>query len=318
MTTCLTARSAWRAAALLLLPAMWFATHANGTETVPALQPGKGWRYSVFLANVTAVDNLALAPDGTMYATQELARGEGRVVRIQNNRAEPIATGLNRPDGLLLRGKHLYVTEEVAEGRVLKIELASGKTATAPAQTVGRASEASRASVSARGPRLDPIGEPQVLATLHNPEGIDILRNGNLVVAEDSVNGRLVQLHKNGTVETIIAGLNRPEGIAVAKDGTIYIAETGTGRVLAYKDGVLNTLVDDLDEPDQVEIAPDGALWIAEDAKPGRLLRFKDGILETVMAGLLAPQGMAFGPHGIVYVAEQGRHRILLLQRVEN
>ena len=84
-----TARSAWWAAALLLLPALWFATHASGTETVPALQPGKGWRYSVFLANVTAVDNLALAPDGTLYATLELARGEGRVVRIQNNRAEP-------------------------------------------------------------------------------------------------------------------------------------------------------------------------------------------------------------------------------------
>ena len=79
------------------------------------------------------------------------------MVRIQNNRAEPIATGLNRPDGLLLRGKYLYVTEEVAEGRVLKIELASGK---------------------------------QVLATLHNPEGIDILRNGNLVITED-VNGGL-------------------------------------------------------------------------------------------------------------------------------
>ena len=313
-----TTRSAWRASALLLLPVMWFAARASGTETVPALEPGKGWRYSVFLANVTAVDNLALAPDGILYATLELARGEGRLVRIQNNRVESIATGLNRPDGLLLRGKYLYVTEEVAEGRVLKIELATGKTATAPTQTAGRASEASRASVSARSPRLDLIGEPQVLVTLHNPEGIDMLRNGNLVVAEDSVNGRLVQLHKNGTVETIIAGLNRPEGIAVAKDGTIYIAETGTGRVLTYKNGVLNTLVDDLDEPDQVEIAPDGALWIAEDAKPGRVLRFKDGILETVMAGLLAPQGMAFGPNGVVYVAEQGRHRILLLQRVEN
>ena len=123
---------------------------------------------------------------------------------------------------------------------------------------------------------------------------------------------------RTAPAETIIAGLNRPEGIAVAKDGTIYVAETGTGRVLAYKNGVLNTLVDDLDEPDQVEIAPDGALWIAEDAKPGRLLRFKDGILETVMSGLLAPQGMAFGAKGMVYVAEQGRHRILLLQRVEN
>jgi D-alanine transaminase len=34
-----------------------------------------------------------------------------------------------------------------------------GESATAPTQTIGRASEASRASISARGPRLDPIGD---------------------------------------------------------------------------------------------------------------------------------------------------------------
>lgn len=280
------ARRRVRAAAAWLLPFAWFAAHAGSPETVPAVQPGKGWRYSVHQTDLTEVDNLAYAPDGALYATLELARGEGRLVRVHKGRVDTLASGLNRPDGLLLRGKQLYVTEEVAEGRVLRFDLAGG-------------------------------GEPQVLATLHNPEGIDRLRNGNLVVGEDSVNGRLVQLHKNGTVETIIAGLNRPEGIAVAKNGTIYIAETGTGRLLAYKNGLLNTVVDDLDEPDQVELAPDGALWISEDAKPGRLLRFKDGTLETVMSGLLAPQGIAFGADGAVYLAEQGRHRILLIQRVE-
>ncbi len=36
---------------------------------------------------------------------------------------------------------------------------AGGETASAPTQMTGRASETSRASVSARGPRLDPIGE---------------------------------------------------------------------------------------------------------------------------------------------------------------
>lgn len=275
-----------RRAAAWLLPFVWLSAHAGSVETVPAVQPGKGWRFGVFQANLTEVDNLALAPDGTMYATQALAHDEGRVARIQQWRAETFVADLNRPDGLLLRGKYLYVTEEVNEGRVLRIETGSGKL--------------------------------EILATLHNPEGIDVLRNGDLVVAEDSVNGRLVRLHKNGTVETIIAGLNRPEGIAVTKDGAIYIAETGTGRVLVYKNGTLNTVVDDLDEPDQVEIAPDGALWITEDTKPGRLLRFKDGALETVMAGLLAPQGIAFGPNGTVYVAEQGRHRILAITRVEN
>ncbi len=260
--------------------------HAGDTGTVPAVEPGKGWRYSVFQTKLTEVDNLARASDGTLYATLELGRGAGRLVRIRHGRVDTIADGLNRPDGLLLHGKQLYLTEEIPEGRVLRLNLDGS--------------------------------DPQVLATLHNPEGIEMQRNGNLLVSEDSVNGRLVQLHKNGTVETVIAGLNRPEGIAVARDGTVYIAETGTGRLLAYRRGVLTTVVDDLDEPDQVEIAPDGALWISEDSKPGRVLRFKNGTLETVLSGVLAPQGIAFGPNGTAYVAEQGRHRILVIQRVEN
>lgn len=260
--------------------------YAGNGETVPAVTAGKGWRYSVFQVNLTEVDNLVRAADGTLYATLELGHGEGRLVRIRHGRVDTLVGGLNRPDGLLLHGKYLYLTEEVPEGRVLRLDLDGGS--------------------------------PQVLATLHNPEGIEMLRNGNLVVSEDSVNGRLVEIHKNGTVEVVIGGLNRPEGVAVAKDGTIYIAETGTGRLLAYKRGVLTTVVDDLDGPDQVELAPDGALWISEDSKPGRVLRFKNGTLETVVFGVLAPQGIVLGPNDSAYVAEQGRHRILLIQRAEN
>lgn len=268
-----------RTALLYFLLAAGIVPLAAGQDAAPTVEAGKGWRYRVYAENLPAVDNLAIAPDGSVYATQELPAGNGKLVRVHNGRNETIASDLNRPDGLLAARGQLYVTEEVAEGRVLE--------------------------VNPRG------GARRVLAVLHNPEGIGLLPDGGLVISEDSVSGRLVRLREDGMAETLTGGLNRPEGLAVGGDGTIFFAETGTGRVLAYKDGELNVLLDDLDEPDQVKLAPDGALWVTEDARPGRLLRLKNGALEVVLSGLMAPQGIAFAGNGAVLVAEQGRGRIL-------
>ncbi len=242
-----------------------------------------GWKYRVAAENLPGIDNLVMVPDGSLYATQELPNGAGKVIRLRRGEVSVVAPGFSRPDGLLLRGKFLFITEEVSEGRVLEFDLASKK--------------------------------QRVLATLHNPEGIDTLPDGDLVVSEDSINGRLLRVRRDGTkaVEVILGGLNRPEGLVARSDGAVIFAETATGRVLSYKSGEVNVVVDDLDEPDQVEIAPDGSLWITEDTRDGRLLRLKDGALETVLSGLRSPQGMAFGSDGSVWLAERGRQRLLVI-----
>jgi glucose/arabinose dehydrogenase len=242
-----------------------------------------GWKYRVAAENLAGIDNLAMAPDGSLYATQELPNGAGKVIRLRRGEVAMVASGFNRPDGLLLRGKFLFITEEVSEGRVLEFDLVSNK--------------------------------QRVLATLRNPEGIDMLPDGDLVVSEDSINGRLLRVRRNGAmaVEVILGGLNRPEGLAAKPDGAVIFAETATGRVLSYSSGEVNVVVDDLDEPDQVEIAPDGSLWITEDTRDGRLLRLKDDSLETVLSGLRSPQGMAFGSDGSVWLAERGRQRLLVI-----
>lgn len=242
-----------------------------------------GWRYRVAAMNLSGIDNLVMAPDGSLYATQELPNGAGKVIRLQRGQLIVVASGFSRPDGLLLRGKSLFITEEIPEGRVLEFNVVSRT--------------------------------QRVLATLHSPEGIDMLPDGDLVISEDNINGRLLRVRLDGKrpPEVMLGGLNRPEGLAVKPDGTVIFAETATGRVLSFKGGEVNVVVDDLDEPDQVEIAPDGSLWVTEDSSDGRLLRLKDGALETVLSGLRSPQGMAFGGDGSVWLAERGRQRILLI-----
>ncbi|MEK9133517.1 MAG: hypothetical protein AAB333_01520 [Pseudomonadota bacterium] len=261
------------------------AVSTAGSESVtPAeLVAEAGWKYRVVTRNLPGIDNLVMAPDGSLYATQELPNGAGKVIRLRRGEVTMVASGFSRPDGLLLRGKFLFITEEIPEGRVLEFDLASKK--------------------------------QRVLATLHNPEGIDTLPDGDLVVSEDSINGRLLRVRRDGAkaVEVILGGLNRPEGLVARPDGAVIFAETATGRVLSYKSGEVNVVVDDLDEPDQVEIAPDGSLWITEDTRDGRLLRLKDGALETVLSGLRSPQGMAFGSDGSVWLAERGRQRLLVI-----
>jgi len=253
-----------------------------GNNVATPVVAAKGWHFRVRHENLAAVDNIAVAHDGSLYVTRELANGEGEVVHVGAGGASVLLSGLNRPDGLSLQGRRwLYITEEVAEGRVIEYDLKTDKR--------------------------------REVVRLNNPEGIIALPNGELLVVEDRVNGRIVRVLRNGVVEVVTSGLNRPEGLTMMRDGTLVFAETATGRVIAWREGEMKVLVEDLDEPDQVRIAPDGALWITEDAEPGRLLRFHNGSVDTVLSGLMAPQGIAFTARGEILVAEQRRGRILVV-----
>ena len=264
-----------------LLAGVSAAARAADTTATP-ITVAKGWRFRVRNENLPAVDNIAVAPDGSIYVTRELARGEGEVVQLTEQGAKVVLAGLNRPDGLFLQGRRwLYVVEEVAEGRIIELDLKTGK--------------------------------QREIVRLNNPEGIVALPSGELLVTEDRVSGRIVRVLRNGVVEVVTSGLNRPEGLTMMRDGTLVVAETATGRVMAWREGEMTVLVEDLDEPDQVRIAPDGALWITEDAEPGRLLRFSNGSVQTILSGLMAPQGIAFTARGEILVAEQRRGRILAI-----
>lgn len=267
--------------AAALQSAVAFADNDPAASDKPAAQAG--WKYRIAVENLPGIDNLAADKEGALYATQEQGKGAGKVIHIDRGRITTVIAGLDRPDGLLLRGNFLFVTEETLNGRVLEYDL--------PAKKI------------------------RTLATLSRPEGIDMFPNGDLLVSEDILGGRLLRVPRDTgkPMEVILDDLRRPEGILIKPDGTIVFAETGSGSVLSYQDGEVNVIVDDLSEPDQIELAADGSLWITEDVGNGRLLRLKDGVLETVLSGLCYPQGMSMEADGSVWLAEQGRQRILVV-----
>ncbi len=242
------------------------------------------WEYEVFATDLPSVDNLALAPDGSLYASLELPDGEGQIIHIRNDERTVILGDLYRPDGLILVSGFLFLTEEVEDGRVMSVNLED------------------QSSI--------------LITTLQKPEGIGMLSDGRLVITEDlEGEGRVVMVTLNGQVSTIARDLDKPEGLFIGGGENIYLAESGAGRVLTLTGEHSRTVVDGLQHPDQISFADDGALWITEDRADGRLMRFAGGELESILEGISNPQGLVFGDDGWLYVAEQGRDRIIRLRR---
>jgi len=263
------------------IPALAAASYLLGADRP---RPAEQWGYEVFVDNVERVDNIAVAEDGSLYVSLERGNGRGQIAHIRNRQLDIIMTGLHRPDGLLLSWPFLYATEEVQNGRILRLNLETHA--------------------------------HRVVTRLNKAEGIQHNVHGDLVIAEDrKSDGRVVLLSNDGKVTPIAKGLKGPEGLAVGNDDRIYVAETHTGRVLEVSSEANTALIDGLSKPDQIAFAPDGTLWITEDRENGRVLRFVNGNLQTILDNVDKPQGIAFGPDGSVYVAEQGRNRILRLQR---
>ncbi len=148
----------------------------------------------------------------TALALLAAALPEGREVLME---------GLDKPDGLAVRGDSiLYVCEEAA-GRVLALRGDSSR-------------------VVAEG--------------LDSPEGLCAIPGGGLLVTEDVVGGRLLRLDPDGGMEVLASGLTAPEGVCVMPDGTIAVswsnAQTGgipfpleTGVLAVSPDGSTRDLI---------------------------------------------------------------------------
>ena len=105
--TCSTARSAWWAAALLLLPVMWFATHANGTEK-PAQATGSGPVDASFKAIESIVNSGA---ELLLYSVNNITSGtdsQGEVT-VRLSKAGRIVNGQGADTDIVVASAKAYI-----------------------------------------------------------------------------------------------------------------------------------------------------------------------------------------------------------------
>lgn len=235
--------------------------------------------------DVPFADGLAFHPSGSLLVSEEYRGGGVLRVDPSSGSARHIVRDLADPDNLLVLGEDVYVTEEDALGRILKID------------------GLERVTVFASG--------------LDNPEGLDLGPDGAIYVVEHAPDGHVYRFTLAGERETLASATNG-EGLRVLDDGSVVVAETSAGRVARFLPGGSKaSLAEGLQEPDGV--AYDRArerLLVTEDAAPGRLLAIEIATttLSVVAEGLNKPQTMLIEDDGSILVTEQGENRILRLR----
>ncbi|RYF81914.1 MAG: hypothetical protein EOO29_08945 [Comamonadaceae bacterium] len=131
-----------------------------------------------------------------------------------------------------------------------------------------------------------------------------------------------VQLVDRATRKTtsIIHGLKAPYDAIPMDDGSVIVAEIGTGsvtRASGPKHEQRQVLASGIQGPVQMVLGADGAIYVTEAA--GRLLRvpLAGGAPAVVAQGLQMPEGLAQTPWGSFIVAEVGAQRLVEINPVD-
>lgn len=240
----------------------------------------EGLNYEVFADDLEDVAALAFDRNGDLYATLEMRNGEGHVVHIQQGRTSKVLGNLDKPDGMLLRGDALYITNEGGSHGLVIYE----------------------------------SGKVRYLDGVTNGEGIASTDEDKILVVEDrEQDGRLLRIDpETDEIEVLLDGLKESEGVCQSPDGRMYFVEKALDRLSYYADGRGVTAATGLVDPGYLYCLADGSILITEDRKFfGRLLLYGGGRIEVLARNLSAPQAVIVGTDGAYYLAEQGKTRIL-------
>jgi len=239
-----------------------------------------GLHYQVFTENLDKVSALAFDRNGGLYATLEKRHGQGQLVHIRHGRTSKILGNMDKPDGILLHGNTLYITNEAGSHALIVYE--SG--------TLRYLDGASRAEgIASAGP--DKI----------------------LVVEDKRQDGRLLRIDlATAEIEVLLTDLKEAEGVCQSPNGDIYYVEKASDRLSRYTGGRVSTITTGLVNPAFLNCLSDGSILITEDRKYfGRLLHYRQGAIDVLATHLRSPQSVIVGADGAYYLAEQRKDRIL-------
>lgn len=167
---------------------------------------------------------------------------------------------------------------------------------------------------------------------IDGPEDVDVDAQGRPVGA--TADGRIVRIHANGQVETLVNTGGRPLGLHWDAKGNLIICDAFKGLLSLSPDGQLTTLLTEVDGiplgfTDDLEIAQDGIIYFSDasskydqkhyhldmyEARPwGRLIRYDPvtGQATTLLKDLYFANGVALDKDDrFVLVNETYRYRV--------
>jgi streptogramin lyase len=232
-----------------------------------------------------SLDNLAIAPDGTIYVSN-MANNEVQAFNPATGALRTLTSGkLAAPAGLKIEGHTLWVADVFG---FRQVDVRTGEV-----RDVFRMQ---------RDPDLD------------YPFAIGV--SGKLFALTSWFTGtvQLVDRQTLRTVETI-HGLKAPFDALPMADGSVIYAEIATGsitRARGAKFAEKQVLASGLSGPVQLIIGQDGALYVTEAA--GKLTRIPldaSAPLRAIAEGLALPEGLAQTPWGSFIVAESAARRLV-------
>lgn len=258
---------------------LWVIDTATGVLSKIALANGKR---SDVKTLAPSLDNLAIAPDGTIYVTN---MADNSIVSFTpaSGEVKTVLSGkLAVPGGAKLDGDTLYVADVFAFRAV--------DTKTGDVRDIYRA-HASK---------------------IEYPGAVGI--GSKYITLSSWVTGS-VQLLDRATQKEVatIHGLKAPTDAIPLDDGSVLVLELGTGSLVKAsgdKFAERAVVAKELVGPNAAVLGKDGAVYVTEAA--GKLTRIEiaTGAKTTVADGLAMPEGLSETPWGTFVVAESGAKRV--------
>lgn len=231
----------------------------------------------------TALDNLAIAPDGTVYVSN-MADNTIEAFNPATHEARVLTSGkLAVPAGLKIDDDTLYVADVFGFREV-----------------------------NARSGAVKDIFRMQA-SDMEYPFAVGVSARHFALTSWFTGSVQLVDRATRKTTAWL-HGLKAPMDAIPLADGSIVYAEIATGRITRAsgdKFATREVVADGLAGPVQMVLGQDGALYVTEAA--GKLTRvdLTTGARRTVADGLALPEGLAQTPWGSFIVAESAAQRLV-------
>lgn len=292
---------------------------------------------TVVLAVVEApLDNLAVAPDDTIYVSESAKSGITKISPDGRKQRQITGGAFSTPGGLdigIVDGRETLIVADIIGYRF--VDPITG-VVTFPPYTMSHGNSTNvavkgntLALTDGRSGRLQLIDltadELLTLDTGYKASyGVEWLANGDVLFVEYDA-GRLTRW-ADGEAATVTDRLRGPVGLTVETESTVLVTEHTAGAVsrVDLDTGTVTQVFSGLSSPEELDVMKDGRIAVAEvgaarvvavDLESGALEVLADG-LSFGVAAYGAPEavgfstGIAVGSDGAIYVSEDGANAI--------